>query len=362
MKNLNSKNTKKASTNSWTRRLFAGAAPLAALLILGVSASAQINSAVPFNGQYTNGFEKVSSVQSGYSPNPIFLGRGDYHSASTTITKNWAFGCTMNPHGGSQFVGDTSGLFWFDFDMGPTRFGGYFGSNQPNGPLHLDVSFIGTGGALLGTDSITIQNNCGWQWVGWEFVSMNVLRIEVVTTPGPGYLMMDDLNLDLPINSGCSVSYCIGDGTDGECPCSNYGDPGHGCASNVSPRGGRLTESISNGCSFVMGSMNGLVAKEVTPNELGLFIEGKSAQNLGQGTMFADGRLCVSAFSKLQFVVADSVGVAATTVDLPTAAMNTGSWVGDEAYYQFIYRTPGAVSACGGQWNLTNGVHWTWTM
>jgi len=336
---------------------------LGAVLLLTSTAGAQINSAVPFYGQYHEDFESSTPLLNGYAPNPLFLGRADYHTSSAGKANGWGFGCFMTPHGGAQFAGDNSGLMWMDFDMGPSRFGGYFGSIQPNGPVTAAVRFIGAGGAVLGTDSVYVSNSCSWQWIGWEFTGLEVLRIEIETAPSPGFLMMDDLNMDLPINSGCAISYCMGDGTDGECPCSNYGDPGHGCSTGSNPRGGRLTESVSNGCSFVMGSMNGLVAKDVTPNELGMFIHGKAPNNAGQGVMMADGRLCVGApAAKLQVTVANSAGLAETTVDLPTSSMALGTYIGDAVYYQFIYRTPAAHSACGGTFNLTNGVHWTWTM
>jgi len=357
MKNAIQHNATTASTNVWVRRLRHTMGSLGALLLLGTSALAQ-NPTGPFSGQYTEDFESSLSLASGYAPTPVFQGNATYHT-SWAIQSNtsWTYGCSISSYGGSNFVGDTGGLMWFNFNAAPSRFGGYFGSNQPGVPITVNVRFLDMGNAVLATDVVTLQNNCTWQWLGWDFPLSNIYRIEFETTPGLGFLMMDDLELDPGIiicNPPGSVTFCFGDGSGTPCPCGNTGAPGHGCANGANPNGGLL---CMTGTGSISASNASLIASEVVPNRWVLFIQANNALGFGNGVPFRDGLLCIGgSYVGLQFIRANTAGVAKTTVDINSVG---GGFAGDLKRFQAYYQNP-ISSVCGTNWNLTNGLELTW--
>ena len=89
------------------------------------------------------------------------------------------------------------------------------------------------------------------------------------------------------------------------------------------------------------------------PAQPGLFFQGTNPINGGNGIPFGDGLRCVGMnVIRLQTVVADGAGLAATSIDV---ADKGGALPGDLLHYQFWYRDP-ALSLCGTLFNLSNGV------
>lgn len=358
------KNSKQhqATTTSKTakgRGLRQTAASLGLLLLLGVSAAAQTPIG-PFSGQYDEDFESSTTIMSGYAPNSVLGGNGTYHTASAGRTNSWGFGCSMMPHAGIWFVGDNGGLMWFEFNTAPARFGGYFGSNQPGARVSVDVRFFSASNTLLSSTTRVLQNDCTWQWLGWDTPGGNVRRIEFETTTAPGFLMMDDLELDLTSVNTCATAFCFGDGSAGTfCPCGNSGASGEGCANAT---GSGATLSFVGSCSISVNNA-GLIAGNLPQYRWALFFEGGSV--IGAGSIpFFDGVLCVGGpYLGLQFVMSGPLGVAQTTIDLASPPGLPGVFhsPGETTYYQCFYNTPGGSSVCGTNWNLTNAIEVLWT-
>lgn len=355
MKNTHQHDTTN-STKSGKLRQAAGA--LAVLLLLGASAAAQ-NSVPPFSGQYQEGFENSATIAVGFAPNSVLQGNANYYTAWGVRTTSWTYGCNIQSNAGAWFVGDTGGLSYLEFNTPPARFGAYFGSNQSGGPTIVDVRFLNSSNTVLYTDTRTIPNNCAWHWMGWDIATLGVSRIEFDKTSTPGFMMMDDLQLDVPTSNSCASTFCFGDGTAGaQCPCGNAGAAGEGCA-NATGSGAIL--SLTGSCS-VSANDAGLVAENLLQNRWSLFFEGGSVISAG-AIPFRDGLLCVGGpYLGLQFVMSGQTGVAQTTGSLvsPPGLPTQDHTAGSTTYYQCYYNTPGASSVCGLGWNLSNGVALTW--
>jgi hypothetical protein len=337
---------------------------LGALLLLVSSAPAQVTSqSVPFTGQHQEDFETSIALPYSYMPNPVFQGNASYCTSTAAQTNIWFSGpCTTNPHGGFTFVGDVGGTMWFDFNVAPTRFGGYFGSNQVGGPAVVTVNFLSATNSLITTDVIQLQNNCSWTWIGWDIQSTNVRRIEFQYSGFIEKIMMDDLELDFaPIVNSCFETFCFGDSNlaTGQCPCGN-GLPFNttsGCV-NGTGVGGVLTPTGS--CAATVGDA-GLVAENLVPNQWALFFEGSAALPAG-GIPFADGRLCVGGpYAGIKLVKVNAAGIAGPIGDVWWSGLGPNAHMpGDTSYYQCYYNDP-FTTVCGSRWNLTNGVKMGWT-
>ncbi|MDZ4774052.1 MAG: hypothetical protein SGI72_13060, partial [Planctomycetota bacterium] len=83
-------------------------------------------------------------------------------------------------------------------------------------------------------------------------------------------------------------SFCFGDGSWGNCPCSNSGAAGKGCA-NSTTNGGTLTGSGSN---FVSGDTFALSASNIPGGPVCLYFQGSIAGT--GGVAFGDGLLCAN--------------------------------------------------------------------
>jgi len=357
MKNSNQHDTAN-STNSWGGKLRRTAGTLTVLLLLGASAGAQ-SLVGPFSGQYQDGFETGSALSLGYAPNSVLQGNANYFLGWGGRTNGWTFGCNMQPNTGSWFVGDTGGPTWLEFNTPPARFGGYFGSNQPGGPTIVEVRFLNASNSVLFTQTRTLPNNCTWIWMGWDLAALNVSRIEFEKTSSPGFMMMDDLQLDTSPANSCASTFCFGDGSAGTwCPCGNTGGAGEGCGNST---GAGATLSMYGSCSSAAADA-WLLAENLIPNRWALFFEGGSTLPAG-GMPFRDGVLCVGApYAGVQFALVDGTGVAGPIMDIFYKGLPymPNHMPGDTSYYQCYYMESGG-GVCGGGWNLTNGVKLMWT-
>jgi len=345
------------STKSGKLRQAAGA--LTVLLLLGASAAAQ-NSVGPFSGQYQEGFENSASLAVGFAPNSVLQGNANYHTAWGLRTTSWKFDCLIQPNAGAWFVGETGGLSYLEFNTPPARFGAYFGSNQPGGPTTVDVRFLDSANAVLFTDTRTIPNNCTWSWMGWDITTLGVSRIEFVKSGTFGFMMMDDLELDLPVVNTCFETFCFGDNVTTACPCGNSlpNNTISGCGNTT---GVGATLSMSGSCSSSVADAR-LMAENLIPYRWALFFEGGSTLP-SFGAPFYDGILCVGApYAGVQFVVADVTGVAGPITDIFYKGLPymPNHLPGYTSYYQCFYNDD-AYGVCGTRWNLTNGVKLTWT-
>ena len=136
---------------------------------------------------------------------------------------------------------------------------------------------------------------------------------------------------------------CFGDGSNGACPCANFGQAGTGCANST----GEGAELAGFGETQVASDNYLLLVRFLPALEAGVFLQGAGLA----GFPFRDGLLCVASPTvRLETVAADAGGTARSTVAIAAAG---AVQPGDLRYYQFWYRDPGG--ACGTGSNFSNG-------
>ncbi len=223
------------------------------------------------------------------------------------------------------------------------------------------------------TDPNYSEPDGGWKWVTgepWGYDSWNTGEPNDGTGANEHYAeawvgLWNDKQLSGSDNvGGFFVEYsnitipgifCTGDVSNPTgCPCNNHGTGEEGCA-NGSGLGGRLratgSASVSSGLVTLSGS-------QLIASQPGLYFQGNNAINAGDGTLFGDGIRCAGGgVIRLQVRFASSAGESATNVDI---AATGGVAAGDTKRYQLWYRDP-LTSACGAQFNLTNGVEITFS-
>lgn len=171
---------------------------------------------------------------------------------------------------------------------------------------------------------------------------------------GRGWFV-DDVHIET--NTGVvGTNFCAGDGSARDCPCMNFGAPGHGCANSFDANGALLTafgSAHTNNDSVVL-SASGLSVSVVN------FYQGSQQAAGGQGVLFGDGLRCTgSSIVRLKSVLA--VGGHAqfpgpNDVELHVAGLVPASGV---RTYQVSYRN--AANFCtSSTFNSTNGWALTW--
>jgi hypothetical protein len=149
-----------------------------------------------------------------------------------------------------------------------------------------------------------------------------------------------------------STVFCHGDGSGTPCPCANNGNSGEGCA-NGTGSGGKLR---STGSASIAAADLVLTGEQLIAGQPGLYFQGNNAINSGNGNPFGDGLRCAGGgVIRLQVRFADGSGNSQTSVDI---ASKGGATAGDTKRFQIWYRDPNT-SACGAQFNLSNGLELT---
>jgi hypothetical protein len=162
--------------------------------------------------------------------------------------------------------------------------------------------------------------------------------------------------------TGCRVTvvsqfpyWCAGN--QGVCPCGNENDGSNGaagCRNGSHAGGGALTAGGSG--SMALSDLV-LIGSGLPAGAAGVFFQGNLALNNGQGYLFGDGLRCAGqAVRRLEIVVADAAGVAASSVPVATAG---GVASGVTRYYQLWY-SDAAGSPCGLGFNTTNAISVNW--
>lgn len=156
------------------------------------------------------------------------------------------------------------------------------------------------------------------------------------------------------LDLGVGTPFCFGDDSGTLCPCGNTGGPGAGCASSTgfgATLFGRGTASVSAD-ALVFSAMNSV------PGQPGLFFQGNDAINGGLGILFGDGLRCAGGgVRRLGVSFANAMGIAKSTFSVATMGAVSA---GDTRRYQWWYRDP-AGSPCNSEFNLSNGIEFTWT-
>ncbi len=151
-------------------------------------------------------------------------------------------------------------------------------------------------------------------------------------------------------------TFCFGDGSVADCPCSNRGAVGHGCAWHANANGAVLSTGGTTSPDTLQ-----LIANEL-PNGVvpTIFLKGDAA--IAGGVPFGDGLRCVGG----QLIRLGSVSTGGGAALYPPSAgplisdrgqSPVGS--GSVAWYQAVYRN--AASFCTpSTFNITNGVRVVW--
>jgi hypothetical protein len=141
---------------------------------------------------------------------------------------------------------------------------------------------------------------------------------------------------------------CFGAG----CPCGNDSATA-GCTNST---GGGALLGFSGGTSLAADDLQ-LSGAGLAPGQPALLIAGLNAVNGGAGNPFGDGLRCVGgSVKRLGLALPDANGDASWG---PGLAAGQGWLPGDVRYFQLWYRDP-IGSACGGGFNLSNGLEVIW--
>lgn len=161
---------------------------------------------------------------------------------------------------------------------------------------------------------------------------------------------------------GCSPAvfspFCSGDGIDPgvttSCPCSNFGSPGHGCASSSNPNGALLQATGTTNPDSVELHGSGMPS-----TSLCIYLQGDALDD----ALFGDGVRCVGG-SLIRLRTKSNVGGASQFPEPGEPSVSARGHVtlgsGARRYYQTYYRNPAASFCPSATFNVTSGVIVNW--
>ena len=149
---------------------------------------------------------------------------------------------------------------------------------------------------------------------------------------------------------------CPGDQSLAQCPCTNYGDPGHGCENSAQTGGASLGWIGATSPDTLR-----LVSTGELPSALTIFLQGDQVTPIVMP--FGDGLRCVGGNLLRIHVTNASNGTAnapgfGNSISAKSAALGDPLSPGDVRMYQAYYRDP--ASPCGQLFNVSNGVRVVW--
>lgn len=168
--------------------------------------------------------------------------------------------------------------------------------------------------------------------------------------------LADDVIVYAYDTTASSFPFCFGDGSATECPCSNHGAVGRGCANSVNAAGALLSLTGAPNPDTVTLTASGM------PNNVAcIFLQGSAPS--ASGAVFGDGIRCTDG---TLIRLRSEINVAGTST-YPDGAEPTVSvrgqvlpGSGDVRYYQVYYRNPAALFCPPATFNITNGWAVTW--
>ena len=241
-----------------------------------------------------------------------------------------------------------------------TQFSGRV-SMTDSGQVVWQCTWPGPGTALFIDDQVLVQKNISTvdgdlivELPGnlWERSVSNdgdfITQEMTVARPGGNRIGCYRLAL-----SPVADTLCIGDGSDGICPCANLSQPeaGEGCVSSLG-YGALLT---ARGTAQVSRDDLRFLVSQARPNQPSMLVQGSTQV---PPLPFKDGLLCLgNPTERVEVVILDADGAGESSSSIVTEG---GVAPGDTRYYQQWYRDPGGVSPCGNGSNFTNGLRIDW--
>ena len=251
-------------------------------------------------------------------------------------------------------------LIWSPYDPGAYSFAG-FGVALPENTwnsVHWDMDLSSTTLPANWTVWSYTGTNSGDDNADWNAVVQDVDYVAFINgAPWGGFTLgfvdidFDNLSLD---TGAVGTSRCFCDGSGTAAPCGNAGAAGNGCANGANGAGSNLSAVGINSAAASTVVLNATGAPAGNP---GLFFQGDTTINSGNGQIFNDGLRCAGVnIIRLQVRTTDANGDATSTIDI---ANRGGVNAGETKSYQFWYRDPQG-SPCGGNSNLSNALEITW--
>jgi subtilisin-like proprotein convertase family protein len=185
------------------------------------------------------------------------------------------------------------------------------------------------------------------------------LRIENVGSQ-TGSLLGWDLVVEV-YDDPLPAAICVG-AAPAPCPCGNEGGSSSGCANATHADGATLNVEVEGGGPAHVGGDVRLVARDLDPLQIVLFVQGTESANGGVGVTFGDGLLCTT--GQIVRLAARGTGFGTASYpgffDLPLSIRGGIPAAGGTRVYQALYRSSILFGPCHTGLNATNGVRVPW--
>ena len=217
---------------------------IAAALMWGTPALAQVSPIAPFTGEFAEGFENFYTTEAVDCFQPTFGGHASVCAPNAALggmnARYEIFGsgqCLFAARTGDRLGVSNDSWVEIDFDVPIREFGGYFGTHGDTGTVTF--IFFDDQGAEIGRDSQPMSTACVWTWHGYELPQdQPAWTVRIRHSEHAGALVdMDDLRA----STGCGLDDLDCDGSPAAQDCDDL-DP------RRTPGATEVCDGIDNDC------------------------------------------------------------------------------------------------------------------